>query len=99
MESAIASLQAAGGESTRRAENLLAQMQAPEDVAPAITALCTDAAGRVNGQIFLVEKNRIGLFQPMTVTQTVERADDWTPRQRAEALAALDLHGLEDAYS
>jgi hypothetical protein len=64
-----------------------------------IASLCLPEAANVNGQIFLVEHNRVGLFQPLRITQQVERSEPWTPDALCEALAKLDLHGLEDAYS
>jgi NAD(P)-dependent dehydrogenase (short-subunit alcohol dehydrogenase family) len=95
---ALDALAARGEEARRRGDNLRAHMQRPEQVAALIASLCLPAASRINGQIFLVEHNRIGLFQPLTVTQAVERADPWTPAALCEALARLDLHDLADAY-
>jgi hypothetical protein len=46
-----------------------------------------------------VEHNRIGLFQPLTITQSVERGEPWTPAELCEALGKLELHALADAYS
>lgn len=98
VESAVASLRDQGPEGQKRADSLLAQMQTPEEVARPIVALCTDAAGAINGEIFLVEHERIGLFQPLTVTQGVEREEGWSASDLATQLAALDLHDLADAY-
>ena len=97
--SAVESLGQQGPEERKRADSLLAQMQAPEAVARPIAALCTEAAGAINGQIFLVEHQRIGLFQPLTVTQRVESEESWSASELCGALAALDLHDLADAYS
>jgi NAD(P)-dependent dehydrogenase (short-subunit alcohol dehydrogenase family) len=88
-----------GDEGRRRADKLLAQMQTPEQVAVVIASLCLPGAGSVNGQVFLVEHNRVGLFQPLTITQDVERDEPWTPAALCEALGRLELHGLADAYS
>jgi hypothetical protein len=74
-------------------------MQTPEHVAVVIASLCLPAAAGVNGQIFLIEHNRVGLFQPLTVTQQVEREEPWTPDALCEALANLSLPDLADAYS
>jgi NAD(P)-dependent dehydrogenase (short-subunit alcohol dehydrogenase family) len=87
-----------GLEGRKRAESLRAQMQRPEQVAVAVASLCLPGAGHINGQIFLVEHNRIGLFQPLTITQDVERAEPWTPEALCEALGKLELHDLADAY-
>lgn len=99
VESAMTTLREEGPEGIRRADNLLAQMQSPEAVARPIAALCTDGAASVNGQIFLIEHDQIGLFQPLTVTQRVTRQDDWTAGDLARALGALELHDLADAYA
>lgn len=95
---ALEKLGAMGEEGRSRAESLLAQMQKPEQVAVVIASLCLPAAAKINGQIFLVEHNKVGLFEPLTVTQDVERAEPWTPDALCEALGELELHGLADAY-
>lgn len=98
VESAIAELRESGGEGRSRADSLLSQMQSPESVARSIAALCTEEAATVNGQIFLLSHDEIGLFQPLTVTQSVTRKESWTASELARAIAALDLHDLADAY-
>ncbi|MEN8161327.1 MAG: SDR family oxidoreductase, partial [Myxococcota bacterium] len=96
---ALKRLEAMGEEGRKRAASLLAQMQTPEQVAVVIASLCLPGAAHVNGQVFLVEHNRVGLFQPLTITQQVERAGPWTPDALCEALGTLELHDLADAYS
>ena len=96
---ALDRLAAMGETGRKRATSLRAQMQEPEQVAVVIASLCLPAAAHINGQIFLVEHNKIGLFQPLTITQAVERADPWSPDSLCEALGKLELHGLADAYS
>ena len=96
---ALENLTAMGDAGRKRAESLRAQMQKPEQVAVAIASLCLPGAAHINGQIFLVEHNRIGLFQPLTVTQAVERGEPWTAAELCEKLGKLQLHGLADAYS
>jgi NAD(P)-dependent dehydrogenase (short-subunit alcohol dehydrogenase family) len=96
---ALDNLAAMGEEGRKRRDNLRAQMQKPEHVAVAIASLCLPAAAHINGQIFLVEHTKVGLFQPLTITQDVERAEPWTPDALCEALGKLELHGLADAYS
>ena len=73
-------------------------MQDPERVGVVIASLCLPGAAAINGQIFLVEHNRIGLFQPLRPTQAVDRPEPWTAPELCEALAGLELHGLADAY-
>ncbi len=96
---AIDQLAAMGAEGRRRAESLRAQMQKPEHVAVVIASLCLPAAGHITGQFFLVEHHRVGLFQPLTVTQSVERDGGWSADALCDALGELELHGLADAYS
>jgi NAD(P)-dependent dehydrogenase (short-subunit alcohol dehydrogenase family) len=87
-------------EATRaRIKGLLAAMQKPERVAVLIGTLCTEAAADINGQIFLVQKNHIGLFQPLTVTQSIDREQEWTAADLGEALAGLKFHPLDDPYA
>lgn len=98
VSAALDRLAAMGEEGRRRGENLRAKMQSPEQVAVVIASLCLPAAERINGQIFLVEHDKVGLFQPLTITQEVERGGPWTPETLCEALGKLELHGLADAY-
>ena len=74
-------------------------MQPPEKVARPIAALCTEAAAPISGETFLIEHERIGLFQPLTITQHVECRPDWSASDLARAIAGLELHPLSDAYS
>ena len=85
-------------EGDRRRENLRALMQRPEQVAVLIASLCTPAAAGVTGQIFFVQKNQIGLFQPLAVTQSTERDEDWSVADLTAAFDGFDLHPLDDPY-
>jgi NAD(P)-dependent dehydrogenase (short-subunit alcohol dehydrogenase family) len=88
---------AEGGVSAARAAKLLATLQTPEDVARLIAALCLDAAAAITGQIFLVARDRIGLFRPLGVDQecTVETA---TIEATSRALGSFRLHPLDAPY-
>jgi NAD(P)-dependent dehydrogenase (short-subunit alcohol dehydrogenase family) len=88
-----------GGEIARRSENLLKTVQQPEDVASFIGALCSDEAGGVTGQVFFVAKSQIGLFQPLTLNQTVTRDDTWTADELLEAIRGFKLHPLDVPYA
>jgi len=96
---ALEKLGAMGEAGRKRAASLRSKMQTPEQVAVVIASLCLPDAGHINGQIFLVEHNKVGLFQPLTITQGVEREAAWTPDALCEALGKLDLHDLADAYA
>lgn len=95
---AVEAGRAKGGEAARQAEGLMAVLQKPEQVAVVIAALCSEAAAAINGEIFLVKGNSIGLFQPLTVTQTAEREAQWTPGELAAELAKLELHPIDGPY-
>jgi NAD(P)-dependent dehydrogenase (short-subunit alcohol dehydrogenase family) len=95
---AIDGLEARGGADARRAAALRAALQAPDEIAPAIAALCADEAGDVNGQIFYVAKGELGLFAPLAVTQRAPRAGSWRAQDALAAIAQLALHPLHDPY-
>ena len=63
-----------------------------------IATLCVDEASGINGQFFLVKKNEVGLFQPLTITQQVDNESDWRPDDLVLALGKLDLHPLDGPY-
>jgi hypothetical protein len=62
-----------------------------------IAALCLDGAAAITGQIFLVARDRIGLFRPLGVDQetTVEAA---TIEAMSRALGSFRLHPLDAPY-
>ncbi|WP_370326579.1 SDR family NAD(P)-dependent oxidoreductase [Euzebya sp.] len=97
-EAAVESLAGQGEEERARAAQLSAAMQPPEAVAVAIATLCLPQAGHVNGQVFLVERGVVGLFQPLTVTQQVTSDAPWTPAELCAALDDLQFHALSDVY-
>lgn len=49
----------------------------PEQVAPLVVWLCTDAAKNVNGRTFYVSGDEIGLFSEPEVTRTLARFGGW----------------------
>jgi len=51
----------------------------PENVAPIVVYLCTDAAWNINGQVFIVAGGgMIGLSCPETPINTISKGDKWT---------------------
>lgn len=97
---AVEALEKGGDEAFReRAANLRRMAQQPERVAILIAYLSTPRAGSINGRIFLVEQNRIGLFQPLTVMQSVDRETPWTLDDLGDALETLDLDASFDPYA
>jgi 3-oxoacyl-[acyl-carrier protein] reductase len=96
--STIDALEARGGQDAQRAAALRAALQAPEEIAPAIAALCADEAGHVSGQIFYVARGQLGLFAPLAVTQSTPREATWAAADALAAIARLALHPLSDPY-
>ncbi len=95
---AIESLALRGGEDAKRAAALRAALQAPEEIAVAIAALCADEAGNVTGQIFYVARGQLGLFAPLAVTQSTPRSASWTADDALAAIGKLSLHPLDEPY-
>ena len=89
---------AEGGEGAKRAANLKAVLQSPKAVAVLIAALCSAQAAGITGQFFFVQKTHIGLFQPLTLTQSTSRDEPWTAGDLADALVKLEPHSLDGPY-
>jgi 3-oxoacyl-[acyl-carrier protein] reductase len=81
-----------------RAARIEASLQAPEEVAVLIAALCTAEAGNVTGQVFFVGNGEIGLFRPLEVEQKASTAGDWTVETILGALAEFQPYPLEGPY-
>jgi NAD(P)-dependent dehydrogenase (short-subunit alcohol dehydrogenase family) len=88
---------AAGGAAAARAAKLMATLQQPEDVARLIAALCLDDASAITGQVFLVTRDRVGLFRPLDVDQqaTVEAP---TVDAVSHVLRGFRIHPLDAPY-
>ena len=98
VDGAIEAFAAQGGAAAERAAGLRAALQPPEEIAPAIVALCADEAGHVNGQIFYVAKGQLGLFAPIAVTQSAPRSASWSADDALAAIAKFALHPLGELY-
>lgn len=98
VSSAIAQLEQAGEDERRRAEGLRAALQPPEQVAALITTLCHDDSTRFNGQIFYIEKGRVGLFHPLEIERHATTSDPWTVESLLEATGQLEPYSLDAVY-
>jgi NAD(P)-dependent dehydrogenase (short-subunit alcohol dehydrogenase family) len=64
----------------------------PDNVAPLVAYLCSDAAGDVSGKVFGIQGDAVELYQPFTSAAVIENHDTrWTP----EGIAAR-AHELFD---
>ena len=88
---------AAGGEAAKRAANLHATLQSPDDVARLIVGLCLDEASAVTGQVFLVSRDRVGLFRPLAVDQEAV-LDAPTVEAVSRVLRGFRLHPIDSPY-
>ena len=59
---------------------------APENVAPLVAYLASDAAEDVNGQIISISGGEIEIFEPWRPTESLSREERWTPAELAEAM-------------
>lgn len=50
----------------------------PEDIAPLVVWLASDAAANVNGRVFYVEAGRIGLYSEPVLEKQIVKAGGWT---------------------
>jgi NAD(P)-dependent dehydrogenase (short-subunit alcohol dehydrogenase family) len=63
------------------------EMGAPEDIAPMVMYLLSDAGRSVNGQVYTCVGPRISVWnQPVEVRSMFAPGDRWTPEQIADAL-------------
>ncbi|KAB2968980.1 MAG: SDR family oxidoreductase, partial [Thermoanaerobaculia bacterium] len=65
----------------------------PEQIAPLVVYLVSDAAREITGQVFAVRGTEIVLFSQARPTRTLHRQGGWTP----EAVAAT-MAGLRSAF-
>ncbi|MFN7950213.1 MAG: SDR family oxidoreductase [bacterium] len=70
----------------RRVENL--KKMKPEQIAPLVVFLASDAAQEVNGQIFCVRGGEIVLFSVPRPIRAIHKEGGWTPQTIAEVVPA-----------
>jgi len=87
-----------GAEAVARAAKMEAALQAPDDVAGLIAALCTEGAGGLTGQVFFVGRGEIGLFRPLAVEQTTSVAGGSTVEALLTALRGFRPYPLDAPY-
>jgi hypothetical protein len=75
-----------------------AALQAPEDVAALIAALCTEEAGKLTGQVFFVGRGEIGLFHPLAVEQRTSTEAGSSVEALLAVLGGFRPHPLEGVY-
>jgi hypothetical protein len=75
-----------------------AALQAPEDVAALIAALCTEEACHLTGQVFFVGRGEIGLFRPLAVDQRASTEAGSTVETLLSALRGFRPHPLDGPY-
>jgi NAD(P)-dependent dehydrogenase (short-subunit alcohol dehydrogenase family) len=93
-----AAIERLGAEMTETARQLKAQMQKPECVAVVIAFLCTDDAAGISGQFVYVHKGEIGLFQPLSVGQRIQKDGEWSVEELAGAAKRLAPYPLDTPY-
>ena len=71
-------------ENERRLE--VAKRMTPDKIAPVAVFLLSEAAGKVNGQIFAVRANEVFLMSQSRPLRSIHRDGGWTPEQLAERL-------------
>jgi NAD(P)-dependent dehydrogenase (short-subunit alcohol dehydrogenase family) len=62
---------------------------APENVAPMVAYLASDAAAHITGQVFGVTGGLVQLYQGWTPVAQIEKADRWEPAELAGRVAEL----------
>ena len=87
-----------GADAVARATRIEAALQAPEDVAALIAALCTEEAGHLTGQVFFVGRGEIGVFRPLAVDQRASTEAGSTVETLLSALRGFRPHPLDAPY-
>jgi NAD(P)-dependent dehydrogenase (short-subunit alcohol dehydrogenase family) len=71
---------------------------APENVAPMVAYLASDAAADITGQVFYVQGGLVQLYQGWTPVAEIRKDERWTPSELAERVGEL-FEGRPSQYS
>ena len=71
---------------------------APENVAPMVAFLASDAAAHITGQVFYAQGGLVQLYQGWTPVAEIQKDDRWTPSELAGRVGEL-FEGRPTAYS
>jgi NAD(P)-dependent dehydrogenase (short-subunit alcohol dehydrogenase family) len=62
----------------------------PDNVAPLVAYLCSDAAAHISGKVFGIQGDAVELYQPWTSVAVIENDDErWTPSALADRVNEL----------
>src|SRR5437870_5069539 len=62
---------------------------APENVAPLVAYLASDAAAHISGQVFYVQGGLVQLYQGWTPAAEIQKDDRWTPAELTDRMGEL----------
>ncbi len=66
----------------------------PESISPLLVYLCTDEAANINGQVFHLEKGRVGIYsEPIEVRAIFNQGELWSVEQLVELVPKTLLVG------
>jgi len=67
----------------------------PENIAPLVVYLCSEAAGNINGRIFEVWQGHVGIFvEPPPVKDVIDKDDSFTLEDLAKLIPQTLAKGL-----
>ncbi len=62
---------------------------APENIAPLVAYLASDAAAHITGQVFYVQGGLVQLYRSWTAVSEVQKDSRWTPQELSERMGEL----------